>query len=116
MWSVVSVHEILFLWSELSFTFLYNASHIADQMWCLARLLPLMIGDIIPSDDENWQNFLVLLTIMDYVFAPVVSPDVIAFLHDLIRVHHEKFQQLYPECSIIPKLHYMIHIPQWIQK
>ena len=75
-----------------------------------------MIGDIIPTDDEHWQNFLALVTIMDYVVAPVVSPDIAAFLLDLIRSHREMFQQLYPECSIIPKLHYMIHIPEWILK
>lgn len=85
-------------------------------MWCLGRLLPFMIGDIIPTDDEHWLNFLALLMIIDYVFAPVISPDIVGFLHDKIRSHHEAFQQLYPECSIIPKLHYMIHIPEWILK
>ena len=62
-----------------------------------------MVGDIILTDDEHWLNFLVLLTIIDYVFAPVVSPDIVAFLHDKICSHHETFWQLYPECSIIPK-------------
>lgn len=90
--------------------------HVADQMWCLARLLPLMIGDIVPTDDNHWQNFLALLTIIDYVFAPVASPDIVSFLHDKIQDHHEKFRLLYPECSVIPKLHYMIHIPEWILK
>ena len=91
-------------------------SYTADQMWCLARLLPLMIGDIVPADDEQWQNFLLLLTITDYVFAPVATPDIVSFLHDTIRNHHEKFSLLYPESSIIPKFHYMIHIPEWILK
>ena len=91
-------------------------SFIADEMWCLARLLPFMIGDLIPDDDEHWLNFLAVLTIIDYVFAPVISPDIVAFLHDKIRSHQETFQQLYPECSIIPKLHYMIHIPESILK
>ena len=47
-------------------------------MWCLARLLPFMVGDIIPTDDEHWSNFLAFLTIIDYVFAPVVSPDILS--------------------------------------
>lgn len=85
-------------------------------MWCLARLLPLMIGDIVPTDDDHWQSFLAVLTIIDYVFAPVASPDIASFLHDKIQNHHENFRLLYPECSIIPKLHYMIHIPEWILK
>ena len=57
----------------------------------LARLLPFMVGDIILTDDEHWLNFLALLTTIDYVFAPVVSPDIVAFLHDKICSHHETF-------------------------
>ena len=40
----------------------------ASQMWCLACSLRLMIGDLIPFEDEYWENFLTLLDIMDYVF------------------------------------------------
>jgi hypothetical protein len=41
-------------------------------MWCLGRFLPLLIGDFIPEDDY-WENFLTLLDIVDYVFAPVTT-------------------------------------------
>ena len=85
-------------------------------MWCLARLLPIIIGEEVPVDDEHWQNFLDLLVIVDYVFAPVISLDSAAFLHDAICSHHEQFCRLYPGRSITPKLHYMIHIPEWILK
>ena len=88
----------------------------ASQMWCLARLLPIIIGEEVPVDDEHWQNFLDLLVIVDYVFAPVISLDSAAFLHDAICSHHEQFCRLYPGRSITPKLHYMIHIPEWILK
>ena len=83
--------------------------------WCLARLLPIMIGEKVPEGDEHWQNYVDLLTIMDYVFAPVVSPNTVAILHDMIQIHREQFHRLYPGLSII-KLHYMIHIPEWILK
>ena len=75
-----------------------------------------MIGEMVPEGDEYWKNYLDLLTIMDHVFAPTVSLNTVALLHDMIRIHHEQFHKLYPECSIIPKLHYMIHIPEWILK
>lgn len=61
---------------------------IADQMWCLARLLPFMVGDIILTDDKHWLDFLAFLTIIDYVFGPVVSPGIVTFLHDKICSHH----------------------------
>ena len=46
----------------------------ATQMWCLARMLPLMIGKDVPEFDEHWSNYLLLLEILDYVFAQHVKP------------------------------------------
>ena len=100
----------MWLWSHF---FFFNT---ASQMWCLAQLLPIIIGEMVPVDDEHWQNFLDLLVIIDYVFAPVISLDSAAFLHDAICSHHEQFCRLCPGRSITPKLHYMIHIPEWILK
>ena len=42
-------------------------------MWCLARHLPLLIGDLIPEQDIYWQNLLNLLHIEEILFAPVTS-------------------------------------------
>ena len=85
-------------------------------MWCLARLLPLMIGDHVPEDDNRWELFKMFLLIIDYVFAPNTDKDIMEYLCKLIRDHHLKFCELYPECSIIPKQHYMVHIPDWMKK
>lgn len=41
---------------------------IAMQAWVLCRLLPFMIGEYIPEDDENWLNYLLMLEIADYLF------------------------------------------------
>lgn len=87
---------------------------VAAQMWCLSRLLPLMIGDKIPEDDSNWKNFILLLEIIDYIFAPEISCDDVAYLHTLIEEHHQAFIELYTLCSIIPKMHYMVHYPEQI--
>ena len=46
---------------------------IAAQMWNLAINLPLMIGDKIPYDDENWECFLFLLDILQFCTARVAS-------------------------------------------
>ena len=85
-------------------------------MLCLGRLLPLIIGDLVPEGDEKWELFLQLLTIIDYVFAPKTTSDIVAHVRMLINYHHTKFTLLYPECSIIPKLHYMVHIPSWMER
>ena len=85
-------------------------------MWCLARLLPLLIADKIPECCLEWQNFLLLLTIMDYIFSPVLCLDDVAYLRTCIYNHHHCFKSLYPSCHITPKMHYMIHYPEWTEK
>jgi len=88
----------------------------AVQMWTLARYLPIIIGHYIPNDDENWINYLSLLDIMDYLVAPCITNDETAYLKILIKDHHINFVQLYPDASIIPKLHYLIHASRLISK
>ena len=85
-------------------------------MWCLARLLPIIIGHRVPEDDNHWENFVLLLSITDMVFAPVLSTDCAAYLRELICEHHENFKTLYPTCSVIPKMHYMIHYPECLER
>ena len=86
---------------------------VAGQMWCLARLLPLMIGNKVPENDCRWNNFLLLLEILDYNFAPTLSPNDAAYIHQLIDEHHQEFADLYPDCSITPKFH---HYARWISR
>jgi len=105
-------------------TYLKNCMHtvciyfydVASQMWCLGRLLPLMLGNIVPVESQQWKCFLQLLTIIDYVFAPVISNELVTYIKYLIKDHHEMFKELYPSCSIVPKLHYMVHISDWITR
>jgi len=87
---------------------------VASQIWCLIRLLPLIIGDLIPSDDPYWNNFQNLLTITDYVLVPKSTIEIAGYLQELICQHHTQFKQLYPDRPIMPKFHHMIHLPQWI--
>ena len=49
-------------------------------MWLLGRMLPCMVGDKVMDDDENWENCLLLLCIVDYLFAPAISCDETVYL------------------------------------
>jgi len=105
------IHSVtLFFYSPTYFFSLLKA----NQIWCLARNLPLLIGGLIPDEDEHWGLFCDLLEIMRIIFAPTVSANQVAYLQVLIQNHHEKFKELYPDCSITPKMHYMIHMPRTI--
>ena len=83
-------------------------------MWTLARYLLMFIGKDIPTNDENWINFLTLLDITDYLVAPCLTTDEVAYIKVLIQEHHV-FSQLYPDC-ITPKIHYLLHAPRLISK
>ena len=61
--------------------------------------------------------FLCFLKVVDLLFAPEISADdEIGYLQMLIIDHHTNFVQLYPECTVTPKMHYMVHMPRLILK
>lgn len=88
----------------------------ATQMWCLTRFFPILVGDLVPQGNERWVNFLHLLTIMEYTFAPVTTTDKISYLEILIEEYLSEFVQLYPERPLTPKMHYLVHVPFWMKR
>ena len=90
--------------------------HLASQSWCLGRFIPLLVGDKVPEDDERWMNYLTLLHIMEFVFAPAINQGQIGYLEMLIEDFLYEFSRLYPDRPLLPKMHYLIHIPNWIRR
>lgn len=66
---------------------------------------PLVIGHMIPQDDENWENFLCLLDIMDVLFAHHVVADACGYLEVLVSDHHSTFLELYQHVQDTMKMH-----------
>ena len=81
-------------------------------MWLFGRLLPILIGSSVPEDNERWQNFLLLLDIVDIMFARRITDDTPGVLHHKIEEHHTNFTVLYPDQSVIPKMHFLVHAPR----
>ena len=69
-----------------------------------------------PNDDPKWVNFILMMEIVDLLFSPKLTQDAVAYLSVQITSHHEEFAKLYPSESVIPKLHFMIHMPRLILK
>ena len=84
---------------------------VAAQMWCLARLLPLMTGHKVPKGDKNWLNFLLLLNIMDYLLAPVVSHNVSSYLRVLIEDHPLNLLDCILQVALHQNFIFMVHYP-----
>ena len=85
-------------------------------MWCLVRLLPLLIGELVDYEEIHWECFKLILTVMNYAFAPVTSVDAALYLKMIINEHHHLFKDGYPNSPIIPKQHYIVHLPEWLIK
>lgn len=80
-------------------------------MWCLFRFLPIMIGDLVDSTLKQWHCFLKLWNIVQICTATAIRKDDVPYLKLLIEEHHNLFKEVHPAASIIPKLHYLVHVP-----
>ena len=80
----------------------------SSQMWCL----PLIIGNLIPEEDERWQLFTLLIQVAMIVLSPMVNKNSLGVLEGLIEKHHTLFCTHYPGRSVIPKMHYLVHYPK----
>ena len=102
---------------QLFLTYLCTWLHFsASQMWLLGRIMPLIVGERIPEDDERWILFLKLMDIIDILFTPRTSEDYAVYVDTLINDHHNEFSKLYQDSSIIPKMHFMVHMPRLMIK
>ena len=84
----------------------------ASQMWCLVRVLPLLIGSFIPQNNPYWDLILKLRTIVDIAFADSVTESLTLYLKHPIEDHHLLFQHLYPTVRLLPKHHFLVHYPE----
>ena len=87
----------------------YNTKQRGAQNWCLIRMLPLLIGDLVEKDDAHFALILKLLEIMDIVFCPEISSGHPAILKHLIIEIFEMLNALFPELIPPNKWHHMIH-------
>ena len=86
----------------------------ASQCLLLCRILPLLIGELVPENDNHWKCYILLLKIISIMISQVVSEGQCASLALLIKEHHSLFKQLYSESAILPKSHFLIHYPEQI--
>ena len=108
-------------------------------MWILGIYLPLIVGDMIPTEDNLWECYLLLLDIVQVCMydvyrkdayvklflltliyqvctSRIVSPALAGYLEALIDQHHQSFRHCYPGVELTPKHHYMVHFPALLLK
>ena len=79
------------------------------------RLLPFIIGDLIPEAEAAWHVLLDLKEIVELSVAPLHNQETIAYLDCKIVEHRDRFLELFPT-KLLPKHHYIEHYPQMIER
>ena len=72
-----------------------------------------MLGNFVDDDDDHWECFLLLCTISNLVCAFEADSIYLAWI---IETYLESFRSIYPTVMIIPKMHYLVHLPDQIVK
>ena len=89
----------------------YNAA----QARLFLRLLPFYISSFVNKDDDLYSFIIELIQIVQIIYSPLISKETIHRLKQMIENHLTQFTHLFPSKNIIPKQHYMIHIPDIIK-
>lgn len=80
----------------------------AREMMTFVNLFSLMIGDLIPENDEVWIFFLRFLEIIKILLSYKISNDLACYLKNLITQHHLEYTTLFND-TLKPKHHLMLH-------
>lgn len=81
----------------------------ASEMKNLLINLPLIIGDLVPQNDNLWNMYTLLLKIVDIVECKSILPEYSILLKTLISEHHKLYVELIG--ALKPKHHFLIHYP-----
>ncbi len=84
------------------------------ENWTLLRLLPFLIGDVIPEGESVWEIILDLKEIVELAVAQVHTEESIGYLQSKISDHRQKYQEAFPNQKLLPKHHYLEHYPHMI--
>lgn len=86
----------------------FHLKMTAREMMCFMHFFPLMVGDLVPSDDEVWLFLLNLMGIIEILLAFEISHDLAERLQAFIKHHHSEYTRLFPD-TLKPKHHLMLH-------
>lgn len=78
--------------------------------------LQFCLCDLIPEDSSHYKSLCILLKISSMATAREISLDTVDYMRVLIEEHHVLFRTLYPDASILPKMHYMVHYPSQVYR
>lgn len=107
----------LILERDLEKTASTNLGQSASQMWLLSTVLPFILAEFVDTTTDQWRCLISIIELMSLCLANKISLTTIVYLKRAIKEHLQLFKSLYGNmCNIIPKQHYLIHLPSLIFK
>ena len=85
-----------------------------SECWTLLRLLPLMIGHLVPNCSE-WAILVLYIRILELIVAPSIMESELVLLRSLIESFLRRAVSIFGQ-DITPKMHFMLHYPDEIRK
>lgn len=85
----------------------------ASEIKTLTTFLPLIVGKLIPEQDEVWQHFCLLLKICHIVMLREIPNSMIETLRQLVTLHHAQYQTLFND-TLKPKHHNIVHYASFV--
>ncbi|GFV79997.1 uncharacterized protein TNCV_1182852 [Trichonephila clavipes] len=76
----------------------------------------LLEGDKVPYNNDFWNFYLLMLTIIDTLMAKVISLPETYALAENIADHHKLFLILFPNRHLTPKMHFALNYPRIIRQ
>uniref|UniRef100_A0A2S2NZU9 Uncharacterized protein n=1 Tax=Schizaphis graminum TaxID=13262 RepID=A0A2S2NZU9_SCHGA len=80
----------------------------ASEMLCFVRYFGLIVGELVPTETEIWQLYIVLRKIIDICCARVLQPECSHLLDTLVS-EHNRLYLYFSNSSLKPKYHILTH-------
>ncbi|XP_071057004.1 uncharacterized protein [Onthophagus taurus] len=93
----------------------HNFKMTASEMKCFVHFILLMIGDLIPLEDEVYEFLNLFVQIIDIILQIHFTEADLAKLDSLIQKHHRMYVTLFTD-HLKPKHHFMVHYTYVIRK
>lgn len=87
----------------------------ASEIKTLVNFLPLIIGMLIPDEDEVWKHFCLLLQICHLLMLREIPTEYLEFLKKLVDLHHSQYLTLFND-TLKPKHHNLVHYATFIMQ
>ncbi len=81
----------------------------------LAYVLPLVLGENLDTDDPHYRHFLGMIQVVVFAFSPFADDACASKLEQLLHSYCTQFKHLYPNSTIKPKMHYMLHLVEQVR-